>query len=152
IATTAILTPFVGPIVAAAAGAALVTGLSGGHLGDILRNAAIAGATAFAFAGVGTLTPGGDVFGSGAFAARVAGDAGVGCLSALASHGSCGPAALSAAAGAAVGPIVPTQSLVGLVITAAVGGAASVAGGGKFENGAVTAAFAYLATPQGGGR
>src|SRR5262249_36703244 len=70
IATTAILTPFVGPIVAAAAGAALVTGLSGGHLGDILRNAAIAGATAFAFAGIGTLTPGGDVFGSAAFAAR----------------------------------------------------------------------------------
>ena len=31
-----------------------------------------------------------------------------------------------------------------LVATAAVGGAASVAGGGKFENGAVTAAYGYL--------
>src|SRR5260370_39923014 len=33
---------------------------------------------------------------------------------------------------------------------AAVGGVASVAGGGKFANGAVTGAFAYLTSPQGG--
>src|SRR5262249_10267841 len=43
---------------------------------------------------------------------------------------------------------IPTQNAIAaLTISAVVGGAASVAGGGKFANGAVTAAFAYLATP-----
>jgi hypothetical protein len=48
---------------------------------------------------------------------------------------------ISAAAAPAIAPIGGIQ---GLVASAAVGGGASVAGGGKFENGAITAAYGYL--------
>ncbi len=141
----------------AAGGSAIVGGLSGGRLGDILRNAVIAGATAIAFFGVGEAT--GALAGSGqhslsladieahpdAFAFQVAGHAAVGCGQAVVSHGHCGSGALSAAVGALSGPILPTQNFIAsLVISAALGGAASAAVGGNFANGAVTAAFGYL--------
>jgi len=154
IAIAAVLTPIVGPIVAAAASAAVVTGLSGGHLGAILRNAVIAGATAFAFNLVGGAAAAaeGDWGSQAAFGFRVGASAAVGCGSALASGGQCGPGALSAGVGALSGPILPTQDFTArLIITAVLGGTASVAGGGKFANGAVTAAFGYLTSPGGGG-
>ena len=55
IAVAAVLTiTGAGAIIAAVASAAIVTGLSGGNLGQILRASVIAGATAFAFDVVGT--------------------------------------------------------------------------------------------------
>ena len=62
----------------------------------------------------------------------------------MASGGSCGSGALSGAAAVAAAP-VSTQifgisGVGGLAINSIVGGLASVAGGGKFENGAVTGA------------
>jgi RHS repeat-associated protein len=148
----------VGVVVAAAASAAIVNGLSGGNLGTMLRAGAIAGATAFAFDTVGTLTLGPahatPTIGSDAYFANVAGHAGVGCLTSVASGGSCQNGALSAAAGAASSPLVNVAfpdphgnsgDFIGATAaTGIVGGLASVAGGGKFENGAVTAAFGYL--------
>ena len=151
---TVLATPFVGPIVAAAAGAALVNGLSGGNLGTMLRSAAIAGVTALAFDAVGTLTLGSahasPSIGSDAYFANVAGHAGVGCLTSVASGGSCQSGALSAAAGAAATPLVPGDLIGGTAVSGVVGGLASVAGGGKFENGAVTGAFGYLFNACGG--
>lgn len=154
IVITAVLSPFAGPFAAAALGAAIVNGLSGGNLGTMLKSAAIAGATAFAFYGVGELTGHTPAFGTPAYAANVAGHAGVGCLTSVASGGSCQSGALSGAAGAAATPLVNvafpnprnnTGDLIGgTAATGIVGGLASVAGGGKFENGAVTAAFGYM--------
>jgi hypothetical protein len=145
----------VGVVVAAAASAAIVNGLSGGNLGTMLRAGAIAGATAFAFNVVGSATnavagydPSGPhitpQFGTPEYAFNVAGHAGVGCLTSVASGGSCQNGALSAAAGAAATPLVPGNLIGGTAVSSVVGGLASVAGGGKFENGAVTAAFGYL--------
>jgi hypothetical protein len=69
----------------------------------------------------------------------------VGCASQAAGGGSCQAGALSAAAGSFAGPLVRDSGRIGgLVITAAVGGTASVIGGGKFANGAVTAGYGYL--------
>jgi hypothetical protein len=130
-------------IVAAAASSAAVTGLAGGKIGDILKAAVIAGATAFAFDAVGSATK--------AIASpidarlfNIAAHAGVGCLSAVASGGKCGAGALSTGVSAAASPFLSKDLAVGTAERAVVGGLASVAGGGKFENGAVTAAFGYL--------
>jgi RHS repeat-associated protein len=165
IAITTILSPLVGPFLAAAAGAAIVTGLSGGNLGQMLRAGAIAAATAFAFAVVGGATNvamgkefsltnhTSPAFGTSAHALNIGGHAAVGCLSSVASGGSCQSGALSGAAGAAATPLVnqvfdPSRGVGDLIggtaATGVVGGLASVAGGGKFENGAITAAFGYM--------
>ncbi len=156
IAVTAILSqiPFIGPIVAAAAGAAIVNGLSGGNLGTMLRSAAMAASTAFAFNIVGGATnafaganPGLNgahgipTFGSEADAVNIAGHALVGCGSSVAAGGSCGSGALPSFAGSAL----RGQSFeVRLVANTVLGGTGSVIGGGKFANGAVTGAFGYL--------
>jgi RHS repeat-associated protein len=150
-----------GSIVAAAASAAIITGLSGGNLGAMLRAAAIAGATAFAFYEVGDITFHTPTFGTPNYFANVAGHAAVGCLSAVASGGKCGPGALAAGAGSAAAPLVTEafpgaggdlgQRLEGSAVTGIVGGLASVAGGGKFADGAVTAAFGYLFNSTSGG-
>jgi RHS repeat-associated protein len=160
IAITAILSaiPGLGPIglaLAAAAGSAIVTGLAGGKLGDILKAAVIAGATAFAFSEIGDLTNGHMMtFSNPNFLPNVAAHAAVGCLAAVASGGKCGPGALSAGISAAAAPLVNeefpnartdlAQRLEGGFVSGAIGGLASVAGGGKFADGAVTAAFGYL--------
>lgn len=96
--------------------------------------------------GVGELTAHGDLgFMSEAHVANMAGHAAVGCASAVASGGKCGPGALAGAAGSLAGPLMAGLSYEGkLIATTVVGGVASVAGGGKFGNGAVTAAFGYL--------
>jgi len=152
VALSIVLSPL-GPVGAALA-AVVVGGLSGGKLGDILRAGAIAGATAFAFNVVGDITGHQPSFGTPAYAANVAGHAGVGCVAAVASGGQCGPGALSGAASAAAAPLVnvafqhPQSNTVdfigGTAASGLVGGLASVAGGGKFENGAVTGAFGYM--------
>jgi hypothetical protein len=82
---------------------------------------------------------------------NIAAHALVGCGSALASGGRCGPAALSGAVGSFATPLAEEAGFGGgLVITSTAGGLASVAGGGKFANGALTAAFGYLFNQNGG--
>jgi RHS repeat-associated protein len=147
--------------VSAFGGAAIATSLSGGNLGQLLKSGLIAGATAFAFAGLGSITPGsaaplGAGFNTGNYAANVAGNAAIGCLSSVASGGSCGSGAAAAAVGSALSPITSSvfpqaqsdlsERIGGTLVQATAGGLASVAGGGKFANGAVTGAFQYLAT------
>ena len=93
----------------------------------------------------------------GAFALDVAGHAAIGCASQAAQGGSCGAGALSAGAGAVADPIIYGavssgqganasigERAEGAAASAVVGGVTSVLGGGKFANGAVTAAFGYL--------
>ncbi|NOU26014.1 MAG: hypothetical protein HOO90_10835 [Methylotenera sp.] len=76
---------------------------------------------------------------------NIAAHAAVGCASASASGGSCGSGALSGGFGAAAAPYVRGWGREwGTVASAVVGGTASVLGGGKFENGAMTGAFGYL--------
>jgi RHS repeat-associated protein len=148
----------------AAASAAVITGLSGGNLGAMLRSAAIAGMTAIAFNVVGTLTlgpahaspfsPDGTLVNPAGYAGNIAGHAAVGCVSSVASGGDCGSGALAGAAGAAATPVIDNvfqnprnnvgDFVGGTAASAIAGGLASVAGGGKFENGAVTAAFGYM--------
>jgi RHS repeat-associated protein len=132
-------------ILAAAAGAAIVTGLSGGRIADIIKASAIAGATALAFYEVGEFTGHTPDFGTPAYAENIAGHAAVGCLSTVASGGSCEAGAVSAAAGSAVSPFALHAGLLGgSAISGVAGGLASLAVGGKFADGAVTAAFGYM--------
>ena len=174
IAAAAICSAVGGPGLGAACGAvasAIITGITSGSLGQALRAGFIAAVTAAAFYGVGELT--GELFSleqgvldpelgghgplgfmSEAHAFNIAGHALVGCGSAVASGGKCGPGALAAGLGAAASPLISdafpnprtnTASLFGgTVASAVVGGPGNVAGGGKFANGAVTAAFGYL--------
>lgn len=106
-------------------------------------------ATAYAFDAVGTATLGANhltpEFLSAPHIANMAGHAAVGCASAAASGGKCGPGALSGAIGSFAAPLTEGMtSSARLVTISAAGGLASVAGGGKFGNGAITAAFGYL--------
>lgn len=160
IAITVALTPLIGPYLAAFAGSAIVTGISGGSLSQALKAGLIAGASAFAFAVVGGLT---NVvatgnpesfslfehvqpkFGTAEYAFNVAGHAAVGCASSVASGGSCQSGALAGGVSAAVAPaMVGMSGAQRLIASTVIGGAASVAGGGKFANGAITGAFGYL--------
>jgi hypothetical protein len=74
---------------------------------------------------------------------NIAGHALVGCASAVAQGGKCGPGALSAGVASSLigGRGLSVQKL---VANAVIGGVASVAAGGNFANGAVTSAFGYL--------
>jgi RHS repeat-associated protein len=134
-----------GPICVGIASAA-IAGITSGNLGLALKVGFISAVTAFAMFGVGELTAHGDLgFGSDAHLMNIAGHALVGCGSAVASGGRCGPGALAGAAGSFAGPLLRGLSVeVKLVATSVLGGLASVAGGGKFANGALTAAFGYL--------
>jgi RHS repeat-associated protein len=137
-----------GPLAAVCVGvaAAAITGITSGNLGLALKAGFISAVTAFAFYEVGNLTAHGTLaFGSETHLLNVAGHALVGCGSAVASGGKCGPGALSGAIGSFAGPLLTgLDSTSKLVATSALGGLASVAGGGKFANGALTAAFGYL--------
>lgn len=163
IATTAIAAIECGPcaIGVAALNASFNAGVTSGSLSVALEAGAIAGVTAAAFFGVGELTAetvnysdefgGGSytthdlAFGSPDFFANVAGHALVGCASAAASGNGCGSGALAAGVTAFAGPVIDHSDFTfGLVANSALGGVASVIGGGKFENGAITGAFGYL--------
>jgi RHS repeat-associated protein len=128
-----------GPICAGIA-SAVVTGLASGDLGLALRAGLITTVTAYAMQGVGDITGHNPAFGTGEHLANIAGHAGVGCLSAVASGGKCGPGAASGAAGSFASPLANGLNFEeGLIAHSAIGGLASVAGGGKFGDGAVTA-------------
>jgi RHS repeat-associated protein len=136
-----------------AAGAAItsgiVDGIASGSFDLALKSAAIAGLQALAFYGVGDITLGAGhtpaAFGSDAFFSNVLGHALVGCGITVLAGGKCGAGALAAAVPAFAGPVVNQLPFQGaLVANSTLGGLASVAGGGKFANGAVTGAFGYL--------
>jgi hypothetical protein len=168
VAATALLCS--GPTAPICAGviAFAVTGVTSGDLGLALRAGATAFFTAAAMDAVGTATLGPahkmPEFMSPAHVANMAGHALVGCASAVMRGGKCGPGALAGAAGSLAAPAIgkafpnprtdANDLFGGTVASAVAGGAASVAGGGKFANGAVTAAFGYLfnATLSTGGR
>ncbi|RTL57719.1 MAG: hypothetical protein EKK46_02675 [Rhodocyclaceae bacterium] len=77
---------------------------------------------------------------------NIAGHAAVGCASSSMSGGDCGSGALSAGFSAWASSKLPTAwaEEERLVAVTVIGGTSSVIGGGKFENGATTAAFGYL--------
>ena len=147
--------PMCAAIVSGATTAA-ITGIMGGSLSQSLRAGLISAATAIAFNAVGGMVSGiGPVeFGNAAHLVKIAGHAGVGCLSAMASGGKCGQGAASAAASAFGAPVIGSMFpnpqgnagdfIGGTVASGALGGAASVAAGGKFATGAETAAFGYM--------
>jgi RHS repeat-associated protein len=154
--TTVLSMSPLGPILAAAAGAAIITGLSGGNLGQMLKAGVIAAITAGAFAGLNVVAPAqalGSNFNPILYAENVAGSALIGCASSAASGGSCASGAAAAATGAGLAPVTNSlfqnakydigERIGGTIVQATAGGLASVAGGGKFANGAVTAAFQY---------
>ncbi|MGJ5037601.1 MULTISPECIES: RHS repeat-associated core domain-containing protein [unclassified Bradyrhizobium] len=146
-------------VASAAGGAMIATGLSGGNIGQVLKSGLIAAVTAAAFYGIGDITPGaakpiGAGFNPVQYAENVVGHALVGCASSAASEGDCKSGALSGAVGSALSPLTNSafphpdqdfgQLAGGTAVSAVAGGLASVAGGGKFANGAVTAAFGYM--------
>lgn len=77
---------------------------------------------------------------------RVGCHAAVGCASAAASGGNCRSQALAGGVGALAGNLLPKgwSPEAKFVAVTVIGGTTSVIGGGKFADGAVTAAFAYL--------
>jgi RHS repeat-associated protein len=109
-----------------------------GSVGKAERAGAISLAESEAFYLVGTYVPAG----SEPYW-NIAAHAAVGCGAAALSHQSCGRGAASAAAGAAWSNLAP-PSYVNLATTMIVGGTTSVIGGGKFANGAETAAMGYI--------
>jgi RHS repeat-associated protein len=120
----------------AAAGA--FGGFVGGFVGSggDIEQAIIGGITGAAFGAIGG-SPMGDP-------ARVLAHATVGCLSSAASGGSCGAGALSAGVAKFASLNITGDPVAKGIAIAAIGGTASVLGGGSFANGAVTASFGYL--------
>lgn len=132
----------------------VVAGAAGGFAGGVTNTGSLKGGfqgafTGGVFGGIGATTGGWEQ--AGKIAAHAAG----GCVTAAASGGKCGSGALAAGVGKLAtlnGPEWvqnPGKDNVGRVAAAAayiavVGGTASRIAGGKFENGAVTAAFGYL--------
>jgi RHS repeat-associated protein len=152
-------TPVCQPFAAVVAGltTSFVAGVTSGSLSYALKAGLIAGITAAANFEIGTLTQGLSipVEGLGSInPLNIAGHALVGCASAVASGGKCGPSALAGGISAVADPFIaqkfpdplnnPGNLAAGTAISATIGGLASVAGGGKFANGAMTAAFGYL--------
>src|SRR5262245_13859075 len=140
VAATAACTAFtpLGPLCAGIV-STVSTGVTSGDWGLAFRAGITAIATAAAFDFVGTNFPNGSL-------GNIAGHALVGCASAVLQRGKCGPGALSAGITAFAGPMINGRdfSVGSLVANAVVGGVASIAGGGSFANGAVTAAYGYL--------
>jgi RHS repeat-associated protein len=157
IAAAALCATPLAPVCAGLA-AAFITGVTTGKLGLALKAGLISTLTAVAFTAVGdeTLGPQHSMpgFGSPTHLANIAGHALVGCVSSVASGGTCRSGGLAAAAGAAGSPLIaaefpdaktdPGQMFGGTAASGVLGGLGSVAGGGKFANGAVTGAFGYL--------
>ena len=139
-----------------AIGGGLSSALAGGSLGDILRGAIIGGIQGGITGGIlheADPGSGGLYSNPGQAAAHIAGHGIVGGAANVAMGGKFGDGFLSAAASAgfadagAYGFIGGTGSGEGVArttIAGIVGGTASVLGGGKFANGAYTAAFQHL--------
>jgi len=130
-------------------------GAAGGFAGGLVGSgwdvkAGLQGAgTALLFYGAGSFAGyqqslGYEGWGEGSLG-RAAAHAVAGCIGAAAGGGSCGSGALSAGFAEGVGGRLQFDTVqANLVTRAVIGGTASVIGGGKFANGATTAAFGYL--------
>jgi hypothetical protein len=72
----------------------------------------------------------------------------IGGITSVTQGGNFGSGFLAAGVGSLAGPAIVgrTFSVRGLIVSAVLSGTASVLGGGKFENGAITGAFAYMAS------
>ena len=117
----------------AAAGSSFVS--SGGDLSQALKDGTFA--MAFTWAG-GKGTP--------LSVQRLSLHALIGCVQGAASHGQCGPSAMSALVGKVATGSIPNgvDPLTRAFVTAVAGGTASVVGGGKFANGAFQSGFGFL--------
>lgn len=121
---------------------AVTAGFAGGAISSGKLQGGLQGAfSAGLFYGVGTAFP----VDEERFL-NVLGHAAVGCVTASAAGGDCERGAMAASAGAAWTNYGPkfANPVADFVATSAVGGTISVIGGGKFANGASTAAFGYL--------
>jgi hypothetical protein len=144
-----------------AIGQAAICGfISGAITSGSLKGAIQGSYTAIAFAGVGDyLNNQGAFADSSVKGARYAEDSWqgvalhgvVGCVTSAAGGSKCGPGTLSASFSQAslgykesFGNAIGNQFIGGVVSSMVIGGTASVLGGGKFANGAQTAAFGYL--------
>ena len=157
VAAGAISGPWAVAAIAGAAGAsaALTTNALGGDSSDYWRAGLISAATTAAFYGVGAAT--GGFTGIEGAVIKIGAHALVGCASAAASGGECAHGAVAAAIGKGVslglGEVfnqpdgskwLAHQKVIGFIATSVAGGTASALSGGKFANGATTAAFGYL--------
>jgi Possible hemagglutinin (DUF637) len=129
--------------------------VSGASLGQAVKTGAISWATAEGFEWAGQQGPAGSAPASQAAATsfeRYAAHAAVGCVSSAVGGGQCGSGAASAVFGKFAtntigGPGVDAdfgEVLAKGIATAVAGGVGSVIAGGKFENGAMTAAYGYM--------
>jgi RHS repeat-associated protein len=111
-------------------------GVSGGNI-----ESAVFGA----FSG-GALSSVGAAYAAGSInlAEKIIAHAVIGCVGAGVNGGSCGQGAASGGFAAAAGSVLANANLDNMFTRAVVGGAASQLAGGKFGNGAFTAAFNYL--------
>jgi RHS repeat-associated protein len=127
------------------AGSSFTTALAGGFIGGVVATGSFEGGIQWGLT-AGAFDLIGGVKGWGTFE-RVLAHGAVGCVSASISGGSCGSGAIAAGfakfASAELLSGVSDPVAKGIVV-AAIGGTASVLGGGKFANGAATAAFGYL--------
>lgn len=130
----AFFTPFCGGC-GGALWAAYYGEMATGSSGAALQAGALAWATTWAYGQVGANFP----FDTQPFM-NLAGHAMLGCAGGEISGAGCGRSAISAVAGK-LGTVVSDGNPVAAIVA---GGTASVVSGGKFANGAVTAAFGYL--------
>jgi RHS repeat-associated protein len=137
-----------GPYAAAAISGYTAYINSGGSVEQARRASLISLGTSYAMSSVGDLTNSGGAQSAWQIAGNIAGHAAVGCISSEVSGGSCREGALaagvSAGAGFVAGDAFKNSPVGGLAYSMVVGGIAAQLGGGKFANGAVTAAYGYL--------
>jgi RHS repeat-associated protein len=118
-------------------------GITGGNIQSALQGAFFGGILNIAATGLGL--HGAAAFGSAKHAGQIALHAAVGCAQGAAAGGSCKAGALAGGTSAFASPALNSMSGGGkLIASSIIGGVASKLGGGKFENGAITAAFGYL--------
>jgi hypothetical protein len=128
-----------------------VAGFAAGAVSTGNLRGAIQGAVSGAlFAGIGEGLDPVSWSDPAAMANAIGAHAAVGCAMQAVSGGDCGSGALSAAFSKAVSPSLPgansptEEKVLGVITSAVIGGTAAELGGGKFANGASTAAFGYL--------
>jgi len=135
---TIVATYYGGPLGAALA-SGFNTAINGGSIGDILKSGAIAYATASAFQGINGW--------EGAHAVTKAFAQGaVGGISSQLQGGKFVSGFLAAGVAPRLRLNLGSSDIAGAISGAISGGVASVLGGGKFKNGAVTGAFSYAVT------
>lgn len=134
-----------------------IAGFASGSIASGSLKGGLQGAfSASLFYGAGNIAAGGDFWSAPAVADKVSWEAGValhgvtGCVTSTVGGGSCGAGALSSAftkgitsSNIAANMIAESGGLGRIAILSTIGGTASVLGGGKFANGAVTAAYSY---------